>query len=66
MNDLGALARKVLGKQFKSDIDDAGRRRQQSIRLDAVPVFVRAHFMPPTLLLRLPHLTKDIFHEPEG
>ena len=40
MNNFGTLARKVVGKQFKSNIDDARRRRQQSIRLDPVPVFV--------------------------
>jgi hypothetical protein len=40
MNNFGTLARKVVGKEFESDIDDARRCRQQSIRLDLVPVFV--------------------------
>jgi hypothetical protein len=51
MNNLSTLTRKVLGKQLKPDIDDARRRREQGIRLNAVAVFVSAHVLRPTLLL---------------
>jgi hypothetical protein len=51
MNNLSTLTRKVFGKQLKPDIDDARRRREQGIRLDAVAVFVRVHVLRPTLLI---------------
>jgi hypothetical protein len=46
VNDLRALARKVLGKQFKTDVDDSRWRRQQSICPYVAFPFV--HFMHPS------------------
>jgi hypothetical protein len=56
MNDFGALPRKVLGKQLEANIDDARRRRQQSIRLDTVLGFVRAHHLYVQIYTSNPHL----------
>src|SRR6185312_4663881 len=52
VNDLRALARKVVGKKFKTDVDDSRRRRQQGRRLHLAFIFV--HFMHPFFYLAEP------------
>jgi hypothetical protein len=46
VNNFSTLARKVHGKQFKSDVDDARRRCQQGIWLYLGFVFLWVHLVP--------------------
>ena len=66
MNNSSALAREVFGKQLKSDVDDAWRRRQQSIRLDAIAVFVLGHFIRFSFAAWLAYLAKGVWQGPDG